>query len=420
MDRIHGPVPPTGLATTASQDQGLNILTSRPSSPARGIRAYDAEELKSIREKFEWTKSLPDSLINRLEYTDLVKFGNKPNKQDLTKQGLKDLLASNSNSLLTPQHTGNHLDDSAHVLCPVRLDRYPRTSVPEFMSTAKSILPSGGIKPTKDYDLEFFGLQGTVTDRGWFEVHNPGSELLNLKMFSRANSGVASDSSRASFALLASGEGIGVTESLIEIGSMIDFKEAIRSYFTASYLALPWYPAPLALINFFEHHQYFKNLIPEKEQASVLTKFTNETMLKNAKAWQSRSSPPLSAENLLVSWHFFLARNTSLNSSIFSPHTPLRTSMNPYEKQNSQSLALSGKQNYTIPRITSPKSAQDAAYKKAVNNNVCYRYNLGRCPNQADQSCKQTNSKDGSLPRILKHICNICGRKHPARDHPKN
>jgi len=63
------------------------------------------------------------------------------------------------------------------------------------------------------------------------------------------------------------------------------------------------------LINFFAHHQYFKNLIPEKEQASVLTKFSNETMLKNAKAWQSRSSPPLSAENLLVSWHFFLARN---------------------------------------------------------------------------------------------------------------
>ena len=93
--------------------------------------------------------------------------------------------------------------------------------------------------------------------------------------------------------------------------------------------------------------------------------------------------------------------------------------MNPYEKQYSQSLALSGKQNYTIPRITPPKSAQDAAYKKAVNNNVCYPYNMGRCPNQADQSCKQINSKDGSLSKILKHICNICGRRHPGRDHPK-
>ena len=417
MDQIHGPTPPTDSIPIL--DQGLHINSSRPepTAPAPGTRAYDTEELKSIREKFEWTKSLPDSLINRLEYTELVKLGNKPNKQDLTKQGLKDLLSSNSTSLLTPQHTGSHLDDSAHLLCPVRMDRYPRTSIPEFMSTAKSMLRPGGVKPTKDYDLEFFGLQGTVTDRGWFEVHNPGSEMLNLKMFSRANSGVASDSTRASFALLASGEGIGVTESLIEIGSMIDFKEAIRSYFTASYLALPWYPAPLALINFFEHHQYFKHLIPEKEQASVLTKFTNETMLKNAKAWQSRSSPPLSAENLLVSWHFFLARNTSLSSSIFSPQTSLKTAVNPYERQNFQTSVQSSNKNYTIPKLTSPKSAQEAAYKKALHNNVCYRYNTGKCPNQADQSCKQTNPKDGSLSRTLKHVCNICSRRHPAKDH---
>ena len=193
---------------------------------------------------------------------------------------------------------------------------------------------------------------------------------------------------------------------------MIDFKEAIRSYFTASYLALPWYPAPLALINFFEHHQYFKHLIPEKEQASVLTKFTNETMLKNAKAWQSQNSPPLSAKNLLVSWHFFLARNTSLTS--------LKTSVNPYERQNFQTLVQFSNKNYTIPKLTSPKSAQEAAYKKALHNNVCYRYNMGRCPHQADQSCKQTNSKDGSLSRTLKHICNICGRKHTSKDHPEN
>ena len=176
MDQIHGPTPPTDSIPITLLDQGLHIQSSRPdpTAPALGTRAYDAEELKNIREKFEWTKSLPDSLINRLEYTELVKLGNK------------DLLSSNSNSLLMPQHTGSHLDDSAHVLCPVRLDRYPRTSIPEFMSTAKSMLPSGGVKPTKDYDLEFFGLQGTVTDQGWFEVHNPGSEMLNLKMFSRA------------------------------------------------------------------------------------------------------------------------------------------------------------------------------------------------------------------------------------------
>ena len=190
---------------------------------------------------------------------------------------------------------------------------------------------------------------------------------------------------------------------------MIDFKEAIRSYFTASYLALPWYPAPLALINFFEHHQYFKHLIPEKEQASVLTKFTNETMLKNAKAWQSQNSPPLSAKNLLVSWHFFLARNTSLTS--------LKTSVNPYERQNFQTLVQSSNKNYTIPKLTSPKSAQEAAYKKALHNNVCYGYNTGKCPHQVDQSCKQTNSKDSSLSKTLKHICNICGRRHPAKDH---
>ena len=218
MDQIHGPTPYTDSAPPSQLVQSIHLQTPHPQpiSPApgptntptdnlRNNRAYDAEELRSIREKFDWTKSLPDSLINRLDYTDLVKLGNKPNKQDLTKQGLKDLLSSNTNSLLTPQHSGTHLDDSAHVLCPVRLDRYPRTSVPEFMSTAKSMLPPGGIKPTKDYDLDFFGLQGTVTDRGWFEVHNPGSELINLKMFSRANSGVASDRSRASFALLPSG-----------------------------------------------------------------------------------------------------------------------------------------------------------------------------------------------------------------------
>ena len=423
MNKIHGPTPPTDPNILLDQGTLFSSTRTHSSAPAPGPmctspnnnhRNYDTEELKCIREKFDWTKSLPDRMINRMDFQSLVKLGNKPAKTDLTKQGLKDLLSANSEYLKKPQHQGSHVDDSEHLLCPVRLDRYPRTSISDFMAAAKQILKPGGVKPTKDYDMEFFGLSGSITDRGWYEIHNPGSEMMNLKMFSRANSGVASDSSRASFSLLHSGEGVGITESLVEISSMVDFKEALRCYITASYMAVPWYPAPIALLNFLETNNYFKSLFPEKELASVLTKFTNETMHKNAKAWQSHNSPPLSAESLLLSWHFFLSRNTSVNSSIFSPQTPLRTSVDGYTKPAYQKNPQQ-ERAYTIPKLF-PQKTNDQEFKKAANLGICFRYNLGRCPKQADQSCKVT-PRDGDPVQTLKHVCLKCGKKHPEKDH---
>ena len=417
MDRIHGSVPrATGTSIFPFQvnagppapvQDPIRAMASSLNYDSRTGTKYSPAELISIKKLFPWVEEVEESLIHMIPLHKFSEMTPKPPKQDTSRQGLRDRLMSNSKKLVNPSHSGSHSDDSFTQLCPVRVDRYPRTSVQEFISTAKKILPRGGVPPVDGYDLDFLGLGGTVTDRGWVEVHNPGSEFLNLKMFSKANSYSASEGSRTSFSILSSGDAIGIGDCLKDIVSMAEFKQALRSYVAASYFALPWYPAPQALVNFLEHHRYMEAYIPSN-QASTLTRFVNAVMYKNAKSWRTTDIPPLSVEDLFRTWSHFTADASGSPADFNARFTPDRQSRRDFSKRtivNPPSLFPKASQLTSFPRQSSPPATSGSS-------DVCIRFNLGICPSQRNSSCILTY-KSGRA-RTLQHTCDRCGKYHAS------
>ena len=258
-DIIHGQPPPFIPNHTALLCvQPSPIPSDGPPNPHLPFSSseprYSDKELEDILSLFPWAENLPSSLIQKSTLLEISSM-NKSNltSSDLSRQGMSNRLQANSKSLSAPKFTGSHCDNSSNELRPVRFDRFPRISIRDLMIAAKKQIPVNGIPPCDTNDLEFFSLANHVSARGWVEVHNPGSTSMTLKMFSRFNSSSSSSSSQAKFSLLANGEAIGVGENYKDIFSMSELKQSLRAYQQASFMALPWYPAPTALILFLEH-----------------------------------------------------------------------------------------------------------------------------------------------------------------------
>ena len=409
MNRRHGPVPNLAESTPCpwrinpgppppTQDQSI--------SPPMQFSSYTQAQLSSIKKLYPWTESLEESLIHMIPLHKFVEMTPKPQKRDSSRQGMRDRLVDNAMKLDSPAVPTTHLDDSGRNLCKIRVDRYPRTSVAEFMVAAKKLMPTGGIPAVDTYDMDYLGLGSTVTDRGWIEIHNPGSEFLNLKMFSRSNSLAASEGSRTSFSILSAGEALGVGDNLKEIANMGEFKQSLRSYLAASYFATPFYPAPLALVMFLEHHRYMEKYLPQY-QAKTLTKFVNQVIARNAKSWRTADVPPLSVEDLWRTWTHFCADNSINGPADYASPLPAHMPRQDFRKNSAQTK-----------KALFSSSAPPPLFQKNVpliprssGFDFCIRYNQGSCPSQNRSSCIL---KYGGGSRTLKHICSKCGKNHPA------
>jgi hypothetical protein len=54
---------------------------------------------------------------------------------------------------------------------------------------AHEILKTDGVLALGNYDMDAIGYEGSVTAKGWQEIHNPASLNLNLKFFFISNVG---------------------------------------------------------------------------------------------------------------------------------------------------------------------------------------------------------------------------------------
>lgn len=411
--RIHGSEP---LISYPQENSNVFQPQSGPPDPHTGSSStglkYSEPELEQIRDLFPWTLNIPGNLIQKASLQELSSM-NKANltSTDMSRQGIANQLQANNRALIQPKHTGTHIDDSLNSLCPVRFDRFPRLSIRELMVAAKKVVPANGLPPSDNYDLDFFGLSHCVSARGWVEVHNPGSTSMCLRMFSRFNSSSTTSSSQAKFSLLGNGEAIGVGENYKDIFSMAELKQSLRAYQTASFMAIPWYPAPAALILFLEHHQFMINEI-QGNQAKILTDFCNTVFLKNAKLWRS-ADPPLSVELLRNTWQHFVADN-SLGSQPSS-------SVQENQKQNSTQFRNPpslGKSKFSPLPLSSSSHYNSNSKRKSsyAGGEICIRYNQGICPSQNLHFCMMP-SRSGANPRPLKHVCFKCNQPHPQFKH---
>ena len=84
-----------------------------------------------------------------------------------------------------------------------------------------------GLLPLANYDMATAGLGNCVTAKGIFELHNPGSTAIQIKMFSSVN--MSTSTTVTSSLTLAD-----VGDSLKEIVEMESLKHAMRALCTAA------------------------------------------------------------------------------------------------------------------------------------------------------------------------------------------
>lgn len=136
---------------------------------------------------------------------------------------------------------------------------------------ARDAMGTRGHPPISTYDLTSIGLAGFVTNKGWTEIHNPGSGSLALRMFTINNCGGKA------------GKGQEETEDLEEISEIGEFKTALRVLAPAMRFVHPWNHSVDALEGFFHQTNYcYSDLEGLERKAALLTGFTDYVLRENS------------------------------------------------------------------------------------------------------------------------------------------
>ena len=188
---------------------------------------------------------------------------------------------------LNPTMVPAGLDDRLQNLHPARFLAGPACDAGQLWLAAKASIGPAGLIPIASYDMEKIGLSGCVTARGWFELHDPASTSLSLKLFSSANVGNSTSSNKR--LTLADTDGvINVGDSMQEIADMADFQTALRAVSKAASFAIPWNHSFSALEGFLHVSNFCAaELANRPNRAALLTAFVNHVFGINAKKWSS-------------------------------------------------------------------------------------------------------------------------------------
>ena len=212
----------------------------------------------------------------------------------------------------TPTMLPAGIDDRLQNLHPARFLAGPACDAGQLWLAAKAAIGPAGLIPIASYDMEKIGLSGCVTARGWFELHDPASTSLSLKLFSSANVGNSTSSNKR--LTLADTDGvINVGDSMQEIADMADFQTALRAVSKAASFAIPWNHSFNAIEGFLHASNFCAaELANRPKRAALLTAFVNHVFGINAKKWSS-GMVFLGADDLRSCWlAFFGTRSASV------------------------------------------------------------------------------------------------------------
>ena len=388
---------PSPLAGPPSPFKTTSNVQSHPET----IFNHSQEEIAFLKSTFPWCEAMPESMLKKFSMVQLCSTQNKINASasDNSRKGVDQTLLSTIKLLSKPTLVLEHQDDSKGILSPVRFDRHPRGSVDSLILQARQVCPPTGLPACDDYDLEYYGLDQSITSRGWLEIHNPASLNITIKMFSQRNYSVSSVNS-ARISLLENGDAVGLSENLKEIESLRELKLSLHAYRMALKMAMPWNPSADSLLIFLDIHEYMVSELLV-DQTKIITEFVNFVLQRNAKLWKS-SQPPLSVLALEATWIHFQALRSNSTIAAISQQDRFRFHSTQLRSDNGFSAS----------------SATDGSTQKY--SNFCKRYNELRCPSQKSSSCSLI-IRNKSI--VLRHACSRlvkgreCGADHPAVNH---
>lgn len=295
-------------------------------------------------------------------------------------------MADNAQKLMkNPAYVSEGLDNRKTTIHESRFLGGLSCPLTEVWSSARKHIDAKGITPLGNYDLDSVGCGGCVTPKGWFEIHNPASQELKLKLFHLPN--VASNSlSTKKLSVDGSDETFCIGDSLREISDMEGFKTALNTAREALHSALPWNRSISAVVGFMLNTNYLQaDLQSNQKRAAILTEFVDFVFGRNALNWEN-AHPFITTDELPHVWANWKAKRSVM-----------------FTKKSEEQKGQGAK----------------GESKKRMPNDICRKFNVKVCADQAGKDCKSPMGK------ILRHVCNrfigkdkMCEKDHARMDHP--
>jgi len=326
--------------------------------------------LEGLKKRHQFLCEYPEELLSSTNLDTILKLESTSMKlRALEKAGdSSDRLSSNRDTMESTFYAIREgRDNRSTIIDPARYLPGCGASANKIWLTGRDHVGTKGHQPIATYDMAAIGLAGHVTNKGWVELHNPGSSNLTLKLFSINNC-------TARTARAANTTESDNMEEIIELG---EFKSALRVLREAMRHVHPWNPTVAALEGFFIQTNFCAaNLEGLEKKATILTNFTDYVLKENSNRWRSKESF-LSTPDLKGAWDsFFGARPQSMLVKTKKPTPP-------------------GQNNFSQPRTgTGPLPFH------LFRENICVMFNVGKCL-KAPGQCRK---KDGS---VLRHVCNF-------------
>ena len=326
---------------------------------------------------------LPEKMLKKLPLSAMFQLNAAIAKEQKTasKLNINSRLAAAAQKIAAhPVKIASGVDNRREKLHEARFLGGASCAATELWLAARRVIDENGIQAIGNYDLDSVGCGGSVTPRGWQELHNPASQELKLKLFYLPN--VASSSLSAKKVNLEGGdEALSIGDSLREIADLEGYKAALNTAREAMHSALPWNRSLSAVVGFMMNTNYLAaDLNGNSRRAQILTEFTDYIFGRNALNWENG--------------HAFLT--TDEPAHVWSNWRGKRAAL-----------------------FTKAPEKQDKKREPYKSNDICRKYNVGKCDKQAEKECKTPYG------RALRHVCNkyvgngkMCEKTHTRTDHP--
>ena len=406
-------------ATPPHSQQGEQLFPgpSQPARPSGAAKIYSnssgpsfhpdychPDYLEQFRAEIPHLAHLADGLLLSTRITDLLKMESNAIKRSSAdkSRSLEAKLIKNQEDLLTawlivPSGQDNRLDS----LHSARIMPAAVATAQEQWLRAREVWGLSGYAAVASFDLAAVGLDGYVTPRGWVELQDPSSSALSAKQFNLANncSKVAADK-RIS---LASGEdSLEIHEAMREAATLTSFQNSIRAIREAARLTMPWNASFSALEGYLISNSWLAKDIGTSQQAvKTLSDFTDHIFSLNAGRWRAKKGF-LDFVELGSVWTSWFTSRGGVRGAALPSTSGGGSGSGRGSKKNSQQPQPKKKQFQGFPSGGQPPRPKPSTARPVAHaaDNICKRWNQGRCPNAASGVCRT------SAGLVLRHVCN--------------